>query len=369
MRDFLKALALFMGTIIGVGVFGLPYVASKAGFFIVVFYFILISFFVIITDLIFGEVCLNTKGFHRLPGYVEKYLGKNWKKFSFFTSFFLVTGACLAYMIVGGKFLFYILGPVLGGESSVYSLLFFALGSYLVFRGVKTISQIELSLLIVLFAILITFFLEGFSFVNIDYLKNIDLTFLALPYGVVLFSLTGLCVIPELKEMLNNRIKLRKVIVSGVLISMLTYLLFTFIIFSVSGSVTSKDALSGFVSVVGDGTVKIGFVFGIIACFTSFISLGLTLKKTLWYDIGLPKNISWLIFSLLPLSFFLLGFSQFIEIIALTGAVAIGSEAIIVIFLYKAFLEEKKKKFNSCFYLIPLFFCLGIICQIFYLLN
>lgn len=355
-----------MGTIIGVGVFGLPYVASKAGFFIVVFYFFLISFFIIVTDLIFSEVCLGTKGFHRIPGYVEKYLGKNWKRFSFFTSIFLVTGACLAYMIIGGKFLFYILGPLLGGGTTDYSLLFFALGSYLVFKGVKAISQIELSLLIVLFGILIVFFLEGFSFINIDYLKNVDLTFLSLPYGVILFSLTGLCIIPELKEMIKSRTKLRKVIVSGILISMLIYLLFTFIIFTVTGPVTSEDALSAFVSVIGNGVVKLGFVFGVIACFTSFISLGLTLKKTFWYDIGLPKNISWLIVSLLPLSFFLLGFSQFIEIISLTGAIAIGSEAIIAVFLYKAFLEQKKKKFNPCLYFVPLFFGLGIICQIFY---
>jgi len=39
---FLKALAVFLGTVIGVGIFGLPFVASKAGFFIVLFYFLFI---------------------------------------------------------------------------------------------------------------------------------------------------------------------------------------------------------------------------------------------------------------------------------------------------------------------------------------
>ena len=38
---FFKALAVFLGTVIGVGIFGLPFVASKAGFFIVLLYFLL----------------------------------------------------------------------------------------------------------------------------------------------------------------------------------------------------------------------------------------------------------------------------------------------------------------------------------------
>ena len=42
MLKYLKALSVFAGTIIGVGIFGLPYVASKVGFFVVVLYFLLI---------------------------------------------------------------------------------------------------------------------------------------------------------------------------------------------------------------------------------------------------------------------------------------------------------------------------------------
>ena len=34
--DFFKALSVFLGTVIGVGIFGLPYVASKAGFFLLI---------------------------------------------------------------------------------------------------------------------------------------------------------------------------------------------------------------------------------------------------------------------------------------------------------------------------------------------
>ncbi len=44
---FLKAWATFTGTIIGVGIFGLPFVTMKAGSFVVLLYFLVIIFFII----------------------------------------------------------------------------------------------------------------------------------------------------------------------------------------------------------------------------------------------------------------------------------------------------------------------------------
>ncbi|GAI61597.1 unnamed protein product, partial [marine sediment metagenome] len=42
-----------------------------------------------------------------------------------------------------------------GGSPTLYTFLFFALGSYLVFRGIKSISGVELFLLVVLLIILV----------------------------------------------------------------------------------------------------------------------------------------------------------------------------------------------------------------------
>ena len=260
MKDFLKALAVFIGTIIGVGIFALPYVASKAGFFIILFYFLLISGIAIVVHLIFGEICLGTKGLHRLPGYVEKYLGAGWKNLSFLLIWLGLTGASLAYLIIGGEFLKFFFAPIFGGNTLIYTLIFFAAGSYLIFRGIKSVFQIELSLLFIFFAILIIFFLKAMPFINLDYLKTIDWEFLAFPYGVILFSLCGSAIIPELKEILRgDRQKLRRVIVSGILIAAIAYLFFVFIIFGTCGVHTSEEAISGFAFTLGDGIIGLGF--------------------------------------------------------------------------------------------------------------
>ncbi|MEA3295683.1 MAG: aromatic amino acid transport family protein [Patescibacteria group bacterium] len=379
---FLKALSVFLGTIIGVGIFSLPFVASKAGFFITVFYFIIITIVTIILHFIYGKICAETETIHRLPGYVEKYLGKKYKKIAIFTTGFVLTGGLLSYLIVGGEFLKFLFGSYFGEDVLIYVLIFFAVGAYLIFKGIKSISKIGLAFFAVFLIILFLFFLKAVPHINFANFQTMDLKFLVLPYGVILFSLWGFAIVPELKEMMINNYpdrnldmktkkkNLRKVQAYGIFLASVIYLFFIFIIFGVCGINTSKEALSGFNQILGNGVIKLGFLFGIITCFTSFIALGLTLKKTLCYDFKISKNISWFIACFFPLFLYLLGLKEFITIIGITGAVAIGIEYIIIIFLYKAFLRQKfSQKINPLFYILSLFFILGVVLEIFYFIK
>ena len=370
MSDFLKALSVFIGTVIGVGIFGLPYVAYKAGFSIVLFYFLLMAGIAVLIHFLFAEICLATKGEHRFPGYVGRYFGSFWKRVTLLTGSIGICGSLLAYLIVGGEFLQSFFSPFFGGDSLLYTLIFFGLGAYFVFRGIKSISQIEFVLLFVLFAILILFSVRAVPFINTDYFSDINWEFAALPYGVILFSLWGMSIVPELKEILKGkRQELKKVIATGTLLSVLVYLIFIFIVLGVSGPNTSKTGMSGFINVVGNGTLVFGFLFGVITCFTSFLAVGLTLKKIFWYDFNVPKNIAWFITCFVPLGLFLIGFKEFIDIIGLVGALTIGIDGMIIIFLYRKFLQQKRSQaMNPLIYLAGLVFVLGIGLEVFYFL-
>ena len=175
----------------------------------------------------------------------------------------------------------------------------------------------------------------------------------------------------EIKEILKGDKKMfKKVIISGILISAIICLSFIFIIFGASGPFTSKEAISGFAQATGNHIIKFGFIFGIIACFTSFIAIGLTLKKIFWYDLNLSKNLAWLIACFVPLLLFLAGFRAFIDIIGFTGALAIGGEGIIIVFLYKEFLKKKSlPRMNPLAYSLIGFFILGIALEIFYFIS
>lgn len=371
MLKFLKALAIFTGTLIGVGIFGLPYVASQAGFFVIIFYFFVLSGIVTLTHLIYGEICLKSDGHHRFPGYIKEYFGTNWERFSLLLMILGLGGALLAYLIVGGKFLNSFFSPFLGGNEIIYSLIFFSIGSYLIFHGIKAISGIELFLLIVFFCIIALFFIRAIPFIDVNNLININLNFFGFSYGVILFSLWAITIVPEIREIVGKDQKvLKKVIVSGILISVITYLIFIFIALGVSGANTSEEAISGLVSVLGNNILKVGFLFGIITCFTSFLTIGLTFKKIFWYDFGLSEKKSWFIACFFPLLLFLIGFREFIDVIAFTGALAIGGEGIMIVFLYKAFLKKEfSKKMNPMFYILPLFFTVGIFLEIFYFIT
>lgn len=285
---FVKALAVFLGTIIGVGIFGLPFVALKAGFFVVFAYFILMPVFVISVNWIFGKVILGTGEIRRLPGYVGLYLNSNWQKFVFLVISLGLAGSLLAYLIIGGEFLYYLFSPFAGGTVILYTFLFFAAGAFLVFRDVKTVAGAELFLLIVLLIVLGLFFTKAFPYINLEHLKTVDLKFSYLPYGVALFSLWGSSVIPEMKEMLDSSLKEKKkvakylkwLIISGVIISALIYIVFIIAVLGVSGPKTSEDAISGMQGIIGGNVANLGFIFWSNSLFYFFHNSCLNLEKS-----------------------------------------------------------------------------------------
>jgi len=363
--NFLKALAVFLGTIVGAGIFGLPFVASKAGFLIIIAHFAALSFFVILIDWLYCKVALATKEIYRLPGYIGKYFNPFWKRIVFLVIFLGTIGGLLAYLIIGGNFLFAIFSPFWGGSVMLYTFLFFAVGSLLIFKGIKSIAGMELILMAFLFVILGLFFVKAFPLVNINYFKEINWGSAFLPYGVVLFSLWGSSVMPELKEMVKSKKALKTIIILGVGVSALIYLFFIFVVLGISGQNTSQDAISGISQAMGSFAVNFGFIFGVIAVFTSFLTIGLTLKNMLWHDFSVPKNMAWFMTCFLPFLLFVIGLRQFIGVIGFTGAVSMGLEGIIMVLLYKEFLKDRfNKKMNPFLYFLILVFVLGIIFEI-----
>lgn len=335
------AVATLTGTIIGVGMFALPYVAAKVGIWTMLAYFIVLGAITILTHLMAGEVALRTKQICRLPGYTGKYLGKRAGQISLLVSILGLVGANLAYLVVGGGFLHAILSPVFGGAVFVYVFIFFAAGAFLVFADIKSIAQTELILAAVFLAILAIIFYKGYFFISVSYLFNFEPEHFFLPYGAILFSLSGLSLVPEIKEiMTENPANLKKVISISVIIAAIIYLFFTVLVLGLTGPQTSVEAVAGLKIVFGDGLAFLAFILGALTTFTSHIALGLTVKKILWHDLRLGKSISWALACFLPFILYLLGFNNFIAIISLTGGVALGLQSILIIFTY---LKAKKK--------------------------
>ncbi|MDP2966806.1 MAG: aromatic amino acid transport family protein, partial [bacterium] len=321
---------------------------------------------VILIHLFFGELALKTPDFKRLPGFAKIYLG-NWGQIAAYTSTILgIFGALLAYLIVGGEFLTELFLPIFGGSSLVYTLFYFVIAAALIFFGIKAIAKVEFWGLVLFFIILFAIFFQGKLFITIENLfPSPDISYIFLPYGIILFSLWGAALIPEVEEMLGKEKNLLlKIIPIAILIPMVVYLFFIYLILGITGTQTTESALTGLRNVLGDGIVSLALIFGLLTTFTSFITLGLTLKKVFWYDLKIGKNIAFAITCFIPLVLFLIGIKQFIPIISFVGATMLGIDGILILLMYRTI----NPKNLLVFPLILVFFA-GIIYEIIYFIR
>ncbi|HDZ54665.1 MAG TPA: amino acid permease [Candidatus Nealsonbacteria bacterium] len=374
MKKVIYAISILSGTIIGVGLFSLPYITSKVGIFVMLGYFLVLGALVIILHLFFGELSLRTPDFKRLPGFAKIYLGKWGQLVAYISTILGLFGALLAYLIIGGQFLESLLSPFLGGNSLFYTFFYFAFGAILIFFGIKAISKIEFWGLILFFIVLVIIFLRGqpfFEMKNLFIAPTLNLNNFFLPYGVILFSLWGASLIPEVEEMLGRRKDLlKKIIPVAILIPILVYIFFIYIILGITGPQTTESALLGLRNFLGDGIVSLGLLFGVLTTFTSFIALGLTLKKVFWYDLKIGKNLAWAITCFFPLAFFLVGIKDFIPVISFVGGIMIGINGILILLMYRAC--KKISRFSLFYFLtsfLILIFILGVLYEIFYFLK
>lgn len=336
MRQSISAISMLMGTIIGVGMFGLPYAAGKVGFLPVVFiYFPILGLIILIIHLIYGEICLRTDGIHRLPGYSKIYLGKIGEIIAIITDIIGFLGAMLAFLILGGQFLTNLLMPLIGGNGLTYILIFFTSAALIIFTETKGIAKAEFIGLIILFSALFYLVIKGLPHIQLANLQTYKLTDLFLPYGVILFSLGGLSVIPELEDILGqNTKKLKNIIIAGTLIPIFIYLIFIYLVLGVNGSLVTQDALTGLRQALGQKVIMAGLIIGIVTTFTSYLSIGQTLKKIFWHDLKFSHFNAWVIACFIPLILYFAGFQNFIKIISFVGAIAVAAGGILIFLIY-----------------------------------
>ncbi len=332
-----EAIAVLIGTIIGAGVLGIPYVIAQSGFLLGSIMIVFLGFAVLMTNLFIGEVALRTKGIHQLTGYAEKYLGKNGKRLMTFTMVFGTFGALIAYTIGEGE----TLSAIFGGSPFMFSLLFFAIMSFIVFIGLNMIKKIELFLSLIVLTIIIIISLVSFNQINLANLATFNLSKWLAPYGVILFAFLGAAAIPEMKVVLQKRKKdMKKCIIIGSIIPLVAYFIFAAITVGVTGLNTTEIATIGLGNVLGQNMILFGNLFAIFAMATSFLTLSLALKWMFHYDYNLNKTLSWAITCLIPLTLFLLGIKSFIKTIGVTGAIAGGLEGVLIVGM---FLKARKK--------------------------
>ena len=334
-KNYIYAVSTFVGAAIGVGIFSLPFVASKSGFSFFAVLLILLGFIMIVLNLMYGEITLRTKNKSRLVGYCGKYLGKNGKRFAMLIALFALYSNILAYIIIGGVFLNALFSSYLGGSEFIYSLAMFFVISMGIYMSLKMVSVIELLMVIFLFVAMFGIIIKGGALVNSNNLLTSNFSQVFFPFGAILFSLSALSAIPELEHIIKERKeRIKSVIISGSVITLIVLILFVAVVLGITGTNTSEDALSGMNAVMGNGIVTIGLIFGVFAIATSFLIVGINLKEIFWYDYHLSEKKAWLLTCFVPFIVFLLGLRDFIAVVSIAGSIAGGFVGILIIAVF-----------------------------------
>lgn len=345
------AIATLVASIVGVGIFSLPYIAAQVGLLAMLGFFLILSGVMFLLYMMFAEVSLATPDYKRLPGFAEYHLGPLAKKIALGAMVISSLGSILAYLIVGGEFLSGILDPIFrignGDSAAFYTFLYWLIGTALIFLGIKTIAKIEFWGFILFFVVLAILLFFGLPFLKLSNLmvKTGGLSSLFLPYGAIVFSLWSLDMVPEVEEMLGRHGKknlLKRVIAISLLLTLAIYFFFIFLTLGIAGAGVNDSAIASLREVLGAGAAAFGFLFGLIATFTSFITSGLTLKKVLHYDLKIGKIVSLGLTCFIPLIVFLIGVQQFIPVISLVGGTMMGVNGLLILAMYNKIKPQKK---------------------------
>ena len=358
---FLTGVSILVGTSIGAGVLGIPYVAAQSGFFVALGYIVALGLIILTVNLYLGEITLRTKEDHQIAGYSKKYLGKTGMFFTEFATVFGIYAAIVAYMLGIGISISFL---VFGDSSYVipFGAIFGLMMSGLLWRGVKSLKRFEkigVTIILLLLALIFFIFIKD---VNISNLYYFNVGNIFLPFGVILFALLSFHAVPEVRLVLHKDKKLmKKILMTGTLISVIFYILFAFVVVGLKGGETPEIA-----------TLALGSIFvflGIFTMFTSYLALGNALIENLMFDERFRKKKAWFLTAIIPIFIFLIielfanEFFSFTKLLGIGGVVSGGLIGILVLLMVK---QAKQKGDRKPEYNIPInWFIIGLLSFIF----
>lgn len=345
-KNAVLPIALLSATIIGAGVFSLPYATKQSGWIISLVYLVFSTIVFYILHTMYADIILRDEKKYKFAGYARNYLGDGGYYVSILAT---VLGAIITlsvYIILGESFsqIIFTDSPLL--KNSVY--IFWIIASTLIFINLKRMARLEfLITAAMVFLIFIIFALgatEGTG--KITDLAAINLRFVLIPFGPFLFSFSGRSAIPSLVDYFKeNKIsfsKIKKVIFWGTFLPAIVYAMFIIGIIGMAKTVT-EDSVASIATLPYLMTVIIA-ITGILSILSSYIMVGLSTKEILEKDLDFPKIWANLIIIFLPIILIEIGLSSFIRAITIAGGIFLAMEGMIIAMIWEKIEDKKIKK-------------------------
>lgn len=325
---------MMAGTIIGAGMFSLPFAFLKSGLIAGFSFLFIFALFYALIYFIYSDVILKTNGDHRFIGYAKMYLGKTGFWTSFFISLIQLFFVLTIYLILAPSFT----KIFIGGSDLSHLLFFWIISSLVIFLNVKKIALSEFIIVAGMFLIILMVFLFGVSKIDLNFLKNISFglnSFFVI--GPVLFALSGTLAVPEvISYFKESGVSLRFVKKSLALGSFLSALAYAGFILGILGlsKVVSEDAISGLIGYTPQWFLMTLGILGFFSLISSYIVVGLNVRKILEKDFSFPGFWAMSLVVFIPLILYFLGFQSFVGTVSFMGSVFTPIEILLLILIW-----------------------------------
>lgn len=330
------AIATIVGTAVGAGMFGIPYVFSQAGSIIGTTYIVVLGAVVSLTMVAFASVVRSQSTVHQLPGYARSHLGIGWRFVTIISVVFGMYAGLIAYTIEIGNFLYSLFGAF-GGSALLFGIVFWALACTTVYVGLSAVMRMESLLVAVLIAAVLLIVGLSLPYMDVSHLVVAHFSNSGTPYGVILFAFGALAAVPEVYRYLKKHRSVsfinRSIAISLVIVGLL-FLIFAYTVVGVTGEETTQTALIGLGEIVGEHVLTIGALLGVLTMGSSFLMTAMAMSAMYQHDFAMKRSVAFGLTVLPPLLFLLYPIGSFIQIIGTAGAVTGGFQGVIVWLLY-----------------------------------
>ncbi len=355
-KGFWASVTILAGTIIGAGVFSLPYIFREVGFLRGVLYLVFFACVYFVIHSMYAATLETNAGNHQFFFYAKRFLKKPFSGIAPWVILGELILVLAVYLILVPTFV----SLVFGSNNVVLLIVFWFLGSIFIFARLKWLGLAEFVGAIGIVAIIFTLFLTGIlkgSAFSLSSKSNFNLLTFLLPFGPLLFSLSGRPAISKVVEehkkasAIGRSFSLRKSIFLGTFIPAALYFLFAFGVLRLNPNIT-PETLNG-LNFLSQPLLFLLGCMGLLTIWTSYFMVAINIKDTLVVDLGWKRGIAAIFIFALPLALYFAGFQNFISAISLTGGIFLGLEGMFVTAMWhRAFPNHHFRQLAPLLYLI-----------------
>ena len=325
--------SILAGTVIGAGMFSLPFIFKTAGLLTGLFYLLLFGLVFILVDLIYADLIVRTPGDHRFVGYSRIYLDKRGFWAAILIGLIQLLFILTTYLVLAPSFS----KLLIEGGSIVHLLIFWMIGSIVILLNTRRIAVAEFLITGGIILIIFLTFVWGLpSFIRQPVSWSFNLSEFWV-IGPILFALAGRVAVPEVvsyfKETKTPLGFLKKSLILGTFVPVVVYSLFIIGIVGLSLSVT-EDAVSGLIGQIPTPILIAIGILGLLSLISSYIVVGLNVSRIFRYDLSLPAWLSTCLVVFIPPVLYFLGFQNFITLVSYLGGIFIPLESIFILFMW-----------------------------------